>query len=112
MQAFELYPGETLDVQNTEFALFCRKKMVTPEQRAGGQAYFDLNMDFVPVEDYVMGRQVTEGAATGLLPYHLYGHAEDGLAHFHTHLREQLGLNAADLFHPHEAARQRSPARA
>ena len=99
VQTFQIHPGASVDSQSTEFALFCRKPMLTDEQRAAGRAYFDLNMQFVPTEDYVMGREVTAGARTGLLPYHLFGATERALLHFHRNLRDSLGLEADGLLY-------------
>lgn len=99
VQYFELYPGRNIDEQKTRFSLYCRKPMVTSEHQESARKYFDLNMEFVPVEDYAMGEQVTRSIFANVEKYHLFGHGEKALFDFHWHLRARLGLDPEDLIY-------------
>ncbi|MET0988644.1 MAG: SRPBCC family protein, partial [Steroidobacteraceae bacterium] len=101
VQYFEIYPGRTVDRQKTRFALYARKAPANEEQRKAGRAYFDLNLSFVPTEDYLMGEQATRAVMSGIERYHLFGHAEETLVHFHRELRSAIGLDPDGLFHVH-----------
>lgn len=98
VQYFEIYPGKTRDTQRTRFALYARKPLVTEAQQQAGRDYFDLNMQFVPTEDYLMGVQTTKAVMCGVERSHMFGHAEATLLHFHTELRKAIGLDPDALF--------------
>ncbi|MFA5631560.1 MAG: aromatic ring-hydroxylating dioxygenase subunit alpha [Porticoccaceae bacterium] len=98
VQYFEIYPGRTIAEQKTRFSLYGRRPMLTEEHREKGKQYFQLNMDFVPTEDYLMGQQVTRSILSGAEASHLFGHAEKALVHFHKGVREAVGLDPDGLF--------------
>ncbi|MET0985876.1 MAG: aromatic ring-hydroxylating dioxygenase subunit alpha [Steroidobacteraceae bacterium] len=99
VQYFEIYPGKTVDTQKTRFALYSRKAPANEEQRQAGRAYFDLNLSFVPTEDYLMGEQATRAVMSGVEKRHLFGHAEETLVHYHRELRSAIGFDPDGLFH-------------
>jgi phenylpropionate dioxygenase-like ring-hydroxylating dioxygenase large terminal subunit len=98
VQYFEIYPGRTIDAQRTRFVLYSRKPPKNDEQREAGQAYFDLNLKFVPTEDYVMGQDATRAVMSGIERRHLVGFGEPALVHFHRHLRSAVGRDPDALF--------------